>query len=786
MRYKSSISKSITESLLEGYNLREDVVGTIKSTGKGFYVGDPCYALADEDYYNIWGDENNFANGLIHLSTGDMLVHGTAYGDGDYPSAEGHFPVDSGTLCIMDASLVKKNIEGLGKIIPGEEASLVVHDGTFDISIKNPNNTFDIVTAYEEEEEDDYWEEEEEDDSYEEEMEESVSTKKKALKESTDNEEWKQVCETFCKKIGATLLFVNDDNFGYEDKNGKMIHMYADELESYLKNNKLDESATEEYWDAREICRDGFACLLKFNFGTDANGNNYIITIDNNEAERLRANSDEEAIEIYNKWKEQKDSGLVDYDFNNHYEKIGESEEVKRDLAIEPGSEEEEQLDSLYNENLAPFSLAEDFYDYTSTISITEDEWFDNIEAEHPETKEYTYNQMRHFAIKLLMKDLKQNPKSIETQLINDYEAYGEDSPEFNDIKAMYKKLKDNGININIEPLEKATKDMITESEEPRGLIVCTNCLKAIESKEGPQKYTKDIPNEAVWYSGADEEDYFTCEWCGDDFPVDEGVFILPEPMNESFEGNFEGNDVKLDLKNDETNPVWIVGDVQINGDTYRVNAKVFQEGSEFGIDKGPVSKLWVSDSNGNTIINYDRGWDIKPTEENQEVYNIILGAVRSFRNNNLYESYDDSEENEYAGPNYKVDTSNLFLTNYGWHNNSDIVYGRVALLPNDKGSKLMPGHYDIIYFCETGDLFIFKLGTDVRTAVNYLYNYGSDDYDWVKWDGRRIQLDNIYDVLNDDKLKDVPQEQRDAIERAVNNAYYNEEPFPLNKVNYD
>lgn len=724
MRYKSSISKSIAESLLEGYNSREDVVGTIKSTGKGFYVGDPCYALADEDYYSIWGDENNFANGLIHLSTGDMLVHGTAYGDGDYPSAEGHFPVDSGTICIMDASLVKKNIEGLGKIIPGEEASLVVHDGTFDISIKNPNNIFDIVTAYEEEEEDDYWEEE---------MEESVSIKKN------------------------------------------------------LKNNKLDESATEEYWDATEIYRDGFASLLKFNFGTDAKGNNYIITIDNNEAERLRANSDEEAIEIYNKWKEQKDSGLVDYDFNNHYEKIGESEEVKRDLAIEPGSEEEEQLDSLYNENLAPFSLAEDFYDYTSTISITEDEWFDNIEAEHPETQEYTYNQMRHFAIKLLMKDLKQNPKAIETQLINDYEAYGEDSPEFNDIKAMYKKLKDNGININIEPLEKATKDMITESEEPKGLSVCTNCLKAIESKEGPQNYTKDLPEEVVWYSGTDEEDYFTCEWCGDDFPIDEGVFILPEPMKESFEGNFEGNQVKLDLKNDETNPVWIVGDVQINGETYRVNAKVFQEGSEFGIDKGPVSKLWVEDSNRNTIINYDRGWDIKPTEENQEVYNIILGAVRSFRNNNLYESYDDSEDDDdYKDPNYKVDTSNLFLTNDGWHNNSDIIFGRIKLLPKDKDSSLMPGHFDLIYFWDTGDLFLFKLGTDVRTAVKYLYNYGSDDYDWVEWNGSRIQLDNIYDVLNDDKLKDVPQEQRDAIERAINNAYYNEEPFPLNKVNYD
>lgn len=97
-----------------------------------------------------------------------------------------------------------------------------------------------------------------------------------------------------------------------------------------------------------------------------------------------------------------------------------------------------------------------------------------------------------------------------------------------------------------------------------------------------------------------------------------------------------------------------------------------------------------------------------------------------------------------------------------------------------------MPGHYDVIYYCENGEFQLFELGTDVRTAVDYLYNYGSDEYDWVKWRGRRIQLDNIYEILTEEALKNVPQEQRDAIEKANNNAYYNEEPFPLNKVKYD
>ena len=56
------------------------------------------------------------------------------------------------------------------------------------------------------------------------------------LTEETDNKEWEEICKEFCKQIGAELLFVNDDNFGYQDKDGSLVHMYADELETYLKN----------------------------------------------------------------------------------------------------------------------------------------------------------------------------------------------------------------------------------------------------------------------------------------------------------------------------------------------------------------------------------------------------------------------------------------------------------------------------------------------------------------------------------------------------------------------
>lgn len=52
---------------------------------------------------------------------------------------------------------------------------------------------------------------------------------------------------------------------------------------------------------------------------------------------------------------------------------------------------------------------------------------------------------------------------------------------------------------------------------------------------------------------------------------------------------------------------------------------KHFEEGSEFGIDGGRISKLTIK-IDGRTVVNYDRGWDIEPeTEEAQLAYMILL-----------------------------------------------------------------------------------------------------------------------------------------------------------------
>lgn len=44
--------------------------------------------------------------------------------------------------------------------------------------------------------------------------------------------------------------------------------------------------------------------------------------------------------------------------------------------------------------------------------------------------------------------------------------------------------------------------------------------------------------------------------------------------------------------------------------------AKVYDEPSEYGIEGGRISKLFVRDKQRNVILSYDRGWDVQPTDE--------------------------------------------------------------------------------------------------------------------------------------------------------------------------
>ena len=41
-----------------------------------------------------------------------------------------------------------------------------------------------------------------------------------------------------------------------------------------------------------------------------------------------------------------------------------------------------------------------------------------------------------------------------------------------------------------------------------------------------------------------------------------------------------------------------------------------FDEPSKYGINGGRISKLCITNKKGDWLANYDRGWDVEPTEE--------------------------------------------------------------------------------------------------------------------------------------------------------------------------
>ena len=59
---------------------------------------------------------------------------------------------------------------------------------------------------------------------------------------------------------------------------------------------------------------------------------------------------------------------------------------------------------------------------------------------------------------------------------------------------------------------------------------------------------------------------------------------------------------------------MWTEGN--ING--YKYSAKVYDEASDMGIDRGRISKLDMS-KDGRIVASYDRGWDMNPTTADEK-----------------------------------------------------------------------------------------------------------------------------------------------------------------------
>ena len=70
---------------------------------------------------------------------------------------------------------------------------------------------------------------------------------------------------------------------------------------------------------------------------------------------------------------------------------------------------------------------------------------------------------------------------------------------------------------------------------------------------------------------------------------------------------------------------LWQEGALLINDKGYHYWVKVYDTGSQYGIDGGRVSKLMIK-RNNEIVCNYDRGWDVEPVDEDTKIaLEIIL-----------------------------------------------------------------------------------------------------------------------------------------------------------------
>ena len=67
-----------------------------------------------------------------------------------------------------------------------------------------------------------------------------------------------------------------------------------------------------------------------------------------------------------------------------------------------------------------------------------------------------------------------------------------------------------------------------------------------------------------------------------------------------------------------QLNRNWQEGSLRVGKTIYHFWAKQYPEGSQYGIRGGRVSKLTIKRKD-EIVCNYDRGWDIKPVDEEAE-----------------------------------------------------------------------------------------------------------------------------------------------------------------------
>lgn len=69
---------------------------------------------------------------------------------------------------------------------------------------------------------------------------------------------------------------------------------------------------------------------------------------------------------------------------------------------------------------------------------------------------------------------------------------------------------------------------------------------------------------------------------------------------------------------------MWTEGSLKVYNSIFHYWIKHFDEGSQFGIEGGRISKMMLK-RDGEVVLNYDRGWDIEPSDPDTQLARDIL-----------------------------------------------------------------------------------------------------------------------------------------------------------------
>ena len=69
---------------------------------------------------------------------------------------------------------------------------------------------------------------------------------------------------------------------------------------------------------------------------------------------------------------------------------------------------------------------------------------------------------------------------------------------------------------------------------------------------------------------------------------------------------------------------MWKEGSLKVYNSVFHYWMKQYDTGSQFGIDGGRISKLTLK-RDGEIVANYDRGWDVKPADNDTQLAVEIL-----------------------------------------------------------------------------------------------------------------------------------------------------------------